>query len=73
MAFSKKKVEERKAWLSSFVPGTFLDHSATHITYTDFINKVGWVSWFKVLCALYVKLAIHTANSDAQKAENVDL
>ncbi|MEW5319559.1 MAG: hypothetical protein WDW38_010704 [Sanguina aurantia] len=23
----------------AFVPGTFLDHSATHITYTDFINK----------------------------------
>ncbi|MEW5304966.1 MAG: hypothetical protein WDW36_007539 [Sanguina aurantia] len=39
MAFSKKKIEERKAWLSNFVPGTFLDHSATHITYTDFINK----------------------------------
>lgn len=39
MAFSKKKVDERKDWLSSFVPGTFLDNSASRISYTDFINK----------------------------------
>lgn len=39
MAFSKKRVEERKEWLRSFVPGTFLDHSASEITYNDFVNK----------------------------------
>ena len=40
MAFSKKKVEERKEWLRLFKPGTFLDHSVQSITYSDFINKV---------------------------------
>lgn len=40
MAFSRKKIEERKAWLRSFVPGTYLDHTANDITYTDFVNKV---------------------------------
>lgn len=39
MAFSKKKVDERKEWLSSFAPGTFLDNSAEYISYSDFINK----------------------------------
>lgn len=41
MAFSKKKVEERKEWLRNFAPGTFLDNSASQISYSDFINKVG--------------------------------
>jgi len=40
MAFSKKKVDERKQWLSSFCPGTFLDNSSSTIGYSDFINKV---------------------------------
>lgn len=40
MAFSRKKIEERKAWLRGFVPGTYLDHTASDITYTDFVNKV---------------------------------
>ncbi|GFH18390.1 DNA topoisomerase 2 [Haematococcus lacustris] len=39
MAFSKKRVEERKEWLSNFVPGTYLDNSARTIGYTDFIHK----------------------------------
>jgi DNA topoisomerase-2 len=39
LAFSKKKADERKEWLRQFKPGTFLDHSAAKITYTDFINK----------------------------------
>lgn len=41
MAFSKKKVEERKDWLKSYVPGTFLDQSADTISYSDFVHKVG--------------------------------
>jgi DNA topoisomerase-2 len=41
MAFSKKRVEERKEWLSAYVPGTYLDQSAKRIGYSDFINKVG--------------------------------
>lgn len=39
MAFSKKKVEERKEWLRSYVPGTFLDHSADVISYHEFVHK----------------------------------
>jgi DNA topoisomerase-2 len=39
MAFSKKKVEERKDWLRSFVPGTFLDHEQDTISYSDFVHK----------------------------------
>ena len=39
MAFSRKKIEERKAWLRGFVPGTYLDHTASAISYTDFVNK----------------------------------
>ncbi|KAL1966208.1 hypothetical protein VTN77DRAFT_4760 [Rasamsonia byssochlamydoides] len=39
LAFSKKKADERKEWLRQFKPGTYLDHSAKKITYTDFINK----------------------------------
>lgn len=39
LAFSKKKADERKEWLRQYKPGTFLDHSASKISYTDFINK----------------------------------
>ncbi|GLC69283.1 hypothetical protein PLESTF_000811300 [Pleodorina starrii] len=39
LAFSKKRVDDRKEWLSNFVPGTFLDQSAEKISYSDFINK----------------------------------
>jgi DNA topoisomerase-2 len=39
LAFSKKKADERKEWLRQYKPGTYLDHSVSKITYTDFINK----------------------------------
>ncbi|KAI9040564.1 DNA topoisomerase 2 [Aspergillus affinis] len=39
LAFSKKKADERKEWLRQFKPGTYLDHTLSKITYTDFINK----------------------------------
>ncbi|KAK2749405.1 DNA topoisomerase 2 [Myotisia sp. PD_48] len=39
LAFSKKKADERKEWLRQFKPGTYLDHSVSKISYTDFINK----------------------------------
>jgi DNA topoisomerase-2 len=39
LAFSKKKADERKEWLRNFQPGTYLDHTAPKITYSDFINK----------------------------------
>lgn len=41
MAFSKKKVEDRKAWLQAYSPGTFLDHTADLISYSEFVHKVG--------------------------------
>lgn len=39
LAFNKKKADDRKNWLGEFVPGTYLDHSASSISITDFINK----------------------------------
>eukprot|EP00889_Picochlorum_renovo_P007738 jgi/Picre1/34768/NNA_002234.t1 len=39
MAFSKKKVEQRKDWLRNFAPGTYLDHSQESISYSDFVHK----------------------------------
>ena len=32
-------MEERKAWLAGFVPGTYLDQSVEKISYSDFVNK----------------------------------
>jgi len=40
MAFSKKKVEDRKRWLSAFRAGTYLDQSVDNIRYKDFVHKV---------------------------------
>ncbi len=39
MAFSRKKVEDRKRWLRAFKPGTFLDHRAAVVRFDDFINR----------------------------------
>ena len=39
LAFSKKMADERKEWLRQFKPGTFLDHTSSKISYTDFVNK----------------------------------
>lgn len=39
VAFSKKKITERKNWLSNYQPGTCLDQREKHIKYSDFINK----------------------------------
>ncbi|PNH12210.1 DNA topoisomerase 2 [Tetrabaena socialis] len=39
LAFSKKRIDDRKEWLSSFMPGTYLDMSADKISFEDFINR----------------------------------
>ncbi|KIJ32068.1 hypothetical protein M422DRAFT_185076 [Sphaerobolus stellatus SS14] len=39
LAFSKKKIEERKDWLRNFKPGTYLNHDIEEIPISDFINK----------------------------------
>jgi DNA topoisomerase-2 len=35
MAFSKKRVEERKDWLRGFEPGTFVDYDVEEMAYTE--------------------------------------
>ena len=42
MAFSQKKVEQRKQWLNRIEKGIFCDHSQAHsggLKFTDFVNK----------------------------------
>ncbi|GLE00848.1 hypothetical protein PINS_up009644 [Pythium insidiosum] len=39
MAFSKKRVEERKDWLRGYEPGTHVDYNVDEMPYTDFVNK----------------------------------
>lgn len=39
MAFSKQRAEDRKQWLSAFVPGTFFDYGQDDLTYSNFVNK----------------------------------
>lgn len=39
LAFSKRRADHRKQWLGNFVPGTFLDHSSSKISYDDFVNR----------------------------------
>lgn len=40
MAFNKKRADERKDWLKTCTPDTFMDHAAgENITISDFINK----------------------------------
>ncbi|XP_062115411.1 DNA topoisomerase 2 [Humulus lupulus] len=39
LAFSKKKIEERKCWLRRFEPGTHLDQKEKLIKYSDFVHK----------------------------------
>ncbi|CAK4647363.1 unnamed protein product [Aphanomyces euteiches] len=39
MAFSKKRVEDRKEWLRGFVPGTYVDYAVQDMPYTEFVNK----------------------------------
>ena len=40
LAFSKKRVEDRKIWLAGYTSNTHLDQDLEDITYSDFINKV---------------------------------
>ncbi|XP_062220005.1 DNA topoisomerase 2-like [Phragmites australis] len=39
LAFSKKRITDRKDWLTNFQPGTYLDQRENQIKYRDFINK----------------------------------
>ncbi|ETK71439.1 hypothetical protein F441_21807 [Phytophthora nicotianae CJ01A1] len=39
MAFSKKRVEDRKEWLRGYEPGTYVDYDVDEMGYTEFVNK----------------------------------
>jgi DNA topoisomerase-2 len=39
MAFNKKKVQDRKNWLSGYTPGIYIDHSVSKIKITDFVHR----------------------------------
>ena len=39
MAFSKKRVQDRKDWLTAFEPGTFVDYSVSEMSYDSFVNR----------------------------------
>ena len=38
MAFSKKRVEDRKLWLLAMEPGVHIDYKAKRVTYDNFVN-----------------------------------
>nr|6CA8_A Chain A, DNA topoisomerase 2 [Plasmodium falciparum] len=39
MAFSKKRIEDRKLWLQNFILGSYVDHKEKDLSYYDFVNK----------------------------------
>ncbi|KAF4029977.1 DNA gyrase/topoisomerase IV subunit A [Phytophthora infestans] len=39
MAFSKKRVEDRKDWLRGYEPGTYVDYDVDEMGYPEFVNK----------------------------------
>lgn len=39
LAFSKKRVEDRKAWLLAMEPGTYIDYNVGKIAYETFVNR----------------------------------
>ena len=39
MVFSKKRADDRKQWLLKYKEDVFVDHNASEVTYSDFVNK----------------------------------
>jgi len=39
MAFSKRRVEDRKKWLNAYQTGTHVDYTLGTLSYTEFVNK----------------------------------
>lgn len=37
MAFSKKRVEDRKEWLRGYEPGTYVDYDVDEMGYTEYV------------------------------------
>lgn len=39
LAFNKKRADDRKLWMNSYVEGDLVDHSVKEVSYKDFIDK----------------------------------
>lgn len=39
LAFNKKRADDRKIWIDSYVEGNLIDHTSEQVSYSDFINK----------------------------------
>ena len=39
LAFAKKRVNDRKTWLSGFKPGTYVDYGVDTMAYDEFVDK----------------------------------
>jgi len=39
MCFNKKRVADRKQWISNYVPGVHMDFTKKEMSYNDFVNK----------------------------------
>jgi DNA topoisomerase-2 len=39
LAFNKKRADDRKVWINSYIEGDIVDHSKSKVGYGDFINK----------------------------------
>ncbi len=39
LAFNKKRADDRKAWISGHVEGSYVDHTKPSLTYSEFIGK----------------------------------
>eukprot|EP00931_Biecheleriopsis_adriatica_P084091 TRINITY_DN5779_c0_g2_i1.p1 TRINITY_DN5779_c0_g2~~TRINITY_DN5779_c0_g2_i1.p1 ORF type:complete len:1441 (-),score=394.52 TRINITY_DN5779_c0_g2_i1:164-4447(-) len=39
LAFNKKRADDRKNWINSYVEGVHVDHSKANLSYYDFVNK----------------------------------
>lgn len=39
LAFNKKRADDRKDWINSYQEGSHVDHSQSHLSYYDFVNK----------------------------------
>jgi len=39
LAFSKKRADDRKDWLQSFIQGTFVDYAVEAMKISDFVNR----------------------------------
>lgn len=39
LAFNKKRADDRKEWINGYTEGDLVDHTLSHVSYADFVNK----------------------------------